>query len=217
MQPTLRRIYGDANSGNCQKVKFTADLLGMPYAWTELVLANGDTRTPEFLARNPFGQVPVVEFSDGRHLAQSNAIVRHLARGTGLMPTDPFDAAKADEWMFWEQYSHEPYVAVARFQMVYQGKSAAERDARVVERGEKALDVMERALAGKSFFVGERFSVADIALLPYTRLAHEGAFDLAARTALRTWIARCEGALNLPAATVGHPSGARGQIELAGV
>jgi glutathione S-transferase len=155
-------------------------------------IMKGETRRPEFLAKNPFGQIPVVELSDGRHLAQSNAIVLYLARDSALIPSESFDRAKADELMFWEQYSHEPYIAVARFQMVYLGKSIVERETRVVERGEKALDTMERLLQGKSYFVGNRLSVADIALLPYTRLAHEGGFDLSTRPAMREWIARCE-------------------------
>jgi glutathione S-transferase len=186
------RIFGDLGSGNCQKVKFTADYLGLPYEWIHVDIMKGETRRPEFTAKNPFGQIPVVELSDGRHLAQSNAIVLYLARSSALTPGDDFDRAKADELMFWEQYSHEPYVAVARFQMVYLGKTVAEREGRVVERGEKALDTMERLLQGKGYFVGNRLSVADIALLPYTRLAHEGGFDLAQRPALRAWIARCE-------------------------
>jgi glutathione S-transferase len=186
------RIFGDLGSGNCLKVKFTADYLGKPYEWVHMDIMKGETRRPEFLAKNPFGQIPVVELSDGRHLAQSNAIVLYLARDSALIPSESFDRAKADELMFWEQYSHEPYVAVARFQMVYLGKSIVERETRVVERGEKALDTMERLLQGKSYFVGNRLSVADIALLPYTRLAHEGGFDLSTRPAMREWIARCE-------------------------
>src|SRR5579872_4194442 len=186
------RIFGDLGSGNCLKVKFTADYLGKPYEWVHMDITKGETRRPEFLAKNPFGQIPVVELSDGRHLAQSNAIVLYLARDSALIPSESFDRAKADELMFWEQYSHEPYIAVARFQMVYLGKSIVERETRVVERGEKALDTMERLLQGKSYFVGNRLSVADIALLPYTRLAHEGGFDLSTRPAMREWIARCE-------------------------
>jgi glutathione S-transferase len=186
------RIFGDLGSGNCQKVRLTADYLGLPYEWINVDTMSGETRKPAFLARNPFGQIPVVEFADGRHLAQSNAIVRYLARDSTLVPKDDFDQAKADELMFWEQYSHEPYVAVARFQMVYLGKSAADRESRVVERGDKALDTMERLLNGKRYFVGDQLSIADIALLPYTRLAHEGGFDLSGRAAVRAWIARCE-------------------------
>ena len=191
------RIFGDLGSGNCQKVKFAADYLGLPYTWEAIDITRGETRTPEFLARNPFGQVPVVEFDDGRCLAQSNAIVLHLARGTALVPADRFARAKADELLFWEQYSHEPYVAVARFQMVYLGKPASAREPRIVERGDKALDTMERLIAGRSYFVGEALSVADIALLPYTRLAHEGGFDLRSRPGVREWIARCERDLRL--------------------
>jgi glutathione S-transferase len=191
------RVYGDLGSGNCLKVKYAADRLGLPYQWIPVDLMKGETRTEVFLARNPFGQIPVVEFSDGRHLAQSNAIVRYLARDSDLVPEDEFDRAKADELLFWEQYSHEPYVAVARFQMVYLGKPAADLDPRLVERGNKALDTMERLLAGKTYFVGERLRVADIVLLPYTRMAHEGGFDLASRGKLRAWIARCEDDLKL--------------------
>ena len=191
------RIYGDLGSGNCQKVKMVADYLRLPYEWVAIDIMKGESRTRSFLERNPFGQIPVAEFADGRHLAQSNAILRYLARGSTLIPADPFDGAKADELMFWEQYSHEPYVAVARFQMLYLGKGAAEREARVVERGEKALDTMERLLAGRRYLVADRLSVADIALLPYTRLAHEGGFDLSSRPAVRAWIAVCERDLNL--------------------
>ncbi len=191
------RVYGDLNSGNCQKVKFAADYLGLPYRWESVDVMKGETRTPRFLALNPFGQVPVVEFADGRRLAQSNAILLYLARGSRLLPDDSFARAKVDELLFWEQYSHEPYVAVARFQMFYLGKPASEREARVVERGEKALDTMEKLIAGKTHFVGEALSVADIALLPYTRLAHEGGFSLDSRPAARAWIARCERELRL--------------------
>ncbi len=141
---------------------------------------------------NPAGQVPTIVLDDGRALAQSNAIVRYLARDSKLIPDDPFDQAKADEWMFWEQYSHEPYVAVARFQRVYLGKPQSEIDPRLMERGNGALDRLELGLKGKSFLVGERLSVADIALCAYTRLAHEGGFDLASRPAIGEWIARCE-------------------------
>jgi glutathione S-transferase len=186
------RIFGDLKSGNCQKVKATADYLGVSYAWIDVDITKGESRTPEFLAKNPAGQVPVVAFDDGRALAQSNAIVRYLARGSSLIPDDPFDQAKADEWMFWEQYSHEPYVAVARYQLVYLGKDKSELEPRLVERGERALDRLELGLKGRDYLVGDRLSVADIALLPYTRLAYEGGFDLAGRTAIRGWIERCE-------------------------
>jgi glutathione S-transferase len=191
------KIYGNAGSGNCLKVKWTADFLGLPYAWHEIDGANGGTRAPAYRAKFPMGQVPGVEFDDGRTLAQSNAIIRYLARGSELLPEDAFEAAKVDEWLFWEQYSHEPYVAVCRSQMVYRGIAAEEREPWRVERAEAALDLMERHLTGRNWLVGEGLSVADIALLAYTRVAHEGGFDLAARPALRDWIARGDKQLNL--------------------
>ena len=188
-------IHGDIKSGNCQKVKATADYFGLTYDWVAVDLLKGESRTQAFLALNPAGEVPLVVFDDGRALAQSNAIVRFLARGSNLIPDDPFDSAKADEWMFWEQYSHEPYVAVARFQCVYLGKTPQEVEPRIRERGDKALDRLELGLKGKRFLVGDRLSVADIALVPYTRLAHEGGFDLASRPAIREWIGACEAVL----------------------
>ena len=189
------RIYGDVGSGNCQKVKATAEFLGLAYDWIAIDIMMGESRTAEFLRVNPAGQIPVVVFDDGRTLAQSNAIVRYLARGSSLIPDDPFDCAKADEWMFWEQYSHEPCVAVARYQRVYLKTPQSEIDPRLMERGDRALDRLEARLAGRDYLVGERLSVADIALLPYTRLAHEGGFDLASRPAIGEWIARCEAQL----------------------
>lgn len=189
------RIFGDIASGNCLKVKYTADHLGLPYTWVAVSALDGETKKQEFLARNPMGQVPVVELDDGRHLAQSNAIIRYLARGSSLLPEDAFTQAQIDAWMFWEQYSHEPYVAVCRFHMLYLGKPKESRDAARVERGESALDLMERQLAGHEFLVGSRATIADVALVAYTRVAHEGGFDLASRPRLRAWIARCEAAI----------------------
>jgi glutathione S-transferase len=191
------RVYGDLDSGNCLKVKYTADVLGLPYEWVPVDIMAGESRTPEFLARSVMGQVPVVEFPDGRCLAQSNAIIRHLARGTSLLPDDPWLQAEIDQWLFWEQNGHEFFVAGARFQMVYLGRSREERDPMRVERGDKALDLMERVLSGRDFFVGGRLTVADIALLAYTRVAPEGGFDLTPRSSVRAWIGRCEQALGL--------------------
>ena len=202
------RIYGDLKSGNCLKVKYTADHLGLPYEWIPVDLTKGETRTKSFLARNPFGQVPVVELDDGRSLAQSNAIIRYLARDSDLLPKDSYAQAKVDEWMYWEQYSHEPYVAVARFQMVYLGKTYSEREPQVVEKGEQALDLMEQTLSGRTHLVGDSLTVADISLLAYTRLAHEGGFRLSHRPALRKWIAQCERDLNISSAHAVAPSDA---------
>ena len=191
------RIYGDSISGNCLKVKWTADHLDLDYSWLETGVLNGETRTPEFLAINPAGQVPVVVLGDGRPLAQSNAIILHLAEGSGLIPTDAYDRARMLEWMFWEQYSHEPYVAVARFQVAYLGKSPSELDPKLVERGYGALQRLEDGLVGSDYLVGARVSLADIALVAYTRVAHEGGFDLAAFPALRAWIGRVESDLRI--------------------
>ena len=191
------KIYGDYGSGNCLKVKYTADYLGMDYAWVPVDIRDGGSRTPEFLARNPQGQVPVVELDDGRCLAQSNAIVRYLARGSALLPEDPYLQARVDEYLFWEQYSHEPYIAVCRFHMVYRKEPRETREAWRVERGESALDFMENQIGSREWFVGDALSIADIALVAYTRLAHEGGFDLTTRPRVRAWVARCEAQLGL--------------------
>ena len=122
------KVYGDTNSGNCLKVKWVCDTLALPYGWIDVDTRKRETRTAPFLKMNSAGQVPVIEFDDGRVLAESNAIIRYLARGSDLIPADAFAAAKMDEWLFWEQYSHEPYVAVCRFQMVYLGKPASDLD-----------------------------------------------------------------------------------------
>ncbi len=191
------KVYGDRISGNCLKVQYTADYLGLDYEWVPTDIMAGETRTPEYLAMNPAGQVPLLVLEDGRALAQSNAIIGFLARDSDLLPRDPFDRAKVYEWLFWEQYSHEPYVAVCRFVMVYQGRSKAERESWRVERGEGALDLMEDWLEGRDWLVGTTFTIADIALLAYTRLAHEGGFDLGGRPAVRHWIGRCESVLGI--------------------
>jgi len=191
------KIFGDLGSGNCLKVKYTADYLRLPYTWLDVDILKGETHTPQFLAKFPMGRIPAVEFDDGRRLAESNAIVRYLARGSALLPEDGFAQAKIDELLFWEQYSHEPYVATTRYHIVYLKRSLDQREAWRVERGEAALDLMEQMLSVRSWLVGDAMTVADIALLPYTRLAHQGGFDLAARRNLRLWIARCENSLGL--------------------
>jgi glutathione S-transferase len=172
------KIYGDSKSGNCLKVSWTADFVGRSYDWIETDIMQGESRTADFLAMNPAGQVPVVVLDDGRALAQSNAIILHLAEGSPLIPADAYDRARMLEWMFWEQYSHEPYVAVARFQVRYQGKPVEDLEPRLVERGNAALARLEQGLQGSPFLVGDRVTLADVALVAYTRLAHEGGFRL---------------------------------------
>ena len=191
------KIHGDSNSGNCLKVKWVCDRLRVPYRWIEIDTLGGETRTAQFLKLNGAGQVPVVEFDDGRTLAQSNAIIRYLARASDLIPSDAFMAAKMDEWLFWEQYSHEPYIAVCRFQMVYLGKAASELDPEKVRRGYAALDRMEQQLAVTPLLAGPELSLADVALLAYTRLAHEGGFRLDDYPATRRWIEQASQALGL--------------------
>ena len=190
-------IYGDLGSGNCLKVKWTADHLGRAYDWVEVDVMTGGSRTAAFLARNPAGQVPTVVLEDGRALAQSNAIIFHLAEGSSLIPQDAYDRAKMLEWLFWEQYSHEPVIAVRRFQKVYLGKSEAEIEPRLMERGLAALTVMERALWAAPWLAGDRLSLADISLSAYTGLAHEGGFDMEGFPAIRAWLARVRAALGL--------------------
>ncbi len=191
------KIHGDPKSGNCLKVLSTARHLGLAHEWIDVDIMAGESRSPAFLALNPHGQVPVVDLGDGRVLAQSNAIIRYLARGSVLLPEDPFRQALSDQWLFWEQYSHEPYVAVCRFHMLYLGEPKETREAWRVERGEAALDALEAHLAPREWLVGESMTVADIALLAYTRLAPEGGFDLGPRPGVRRWIAAGEAALGL--------------------
>src|SRR6516165_9285911 len=193
------KIYGDLNSGNCLKVKWVCDRLALPYSWIAVDILKRETRSAEFLKLNGAGQVPVVEFDDGSTLAQSNAIIRYLARHSDLIPQDAFAAAKMDEWLFWEQYSHEPYIAVCRYHLVYLGKDRSELDPEKVRRGYLALDHMESRLRVARFLV-ETFSLADIALLAYTRLAHQGGFDLVRYPSVQRWITEAEAHLGLPPA-----------------
>jgi glutathione S-transferase len=195
----MLRVYGDSISGNCLKVKWTADHLGLDYVWIETGVLDGATRAPAFLAINPAGQVPTVVLADGRSLAQSNAIIIHLAEGSSLIPADPYRRAKMLEWLFWEQYSHEPYIAVARFQVKYQGRAVETVDARLVERGAAALRRLDEAVRASDFLVGDGCTLADICLIAYTRMADEGGFDLALYPAAQAWIARVETALGIGA------------------
>ena len=143
----------------------------------------------ELVLRNP---------NDGRTLAQSNAIILHLAEGSALIPADAYDRARMFEWLFWEQYSHEPYVAVCRFQMIFLGKPASDLDPDKIKRGYAALARMEHQLAATRFLVGDTVSLADVSLLAYTRLAHEGGFHLGGYAAIRRWIGEAEQSLGLP-------------------
>ena len=192
-------IYGDHRSGNCLKVKWIAERLGLAYEWVEVAAFEGETRYPPFLELNPAGQVPTVVLADGRALAQSNAILLHLAEGSDLIPADPYWRAKMFEWLFWEQHSHEPYIAAARYQILVEGRSKANLDKAILQRGDAALARMEAWLAAYPYLVDSRLSLADISLVAYSRVAHEGGFDLAKYPALRVWIDRVEADLGLGA------------------
>ena len=199
-------VYGDDKSGNCLKVAWVAAHLGIPLDWRAVDILKGETRTPDFLALNPDGRVPTRVVEDGRTLSESNAIIGYLARGSALIPADDFARAKMRQWLFWEQYSHEPYIAVRRFQRLYLGRPEAEIDPKLSERGHAALGLMEGALGSRDVLVGEAISLADVALVAYTRLAHEGGFDLAPYPGVRAWIGRVEAALGIEALSAG-PSG----------
>jgi glutathione S-transferase len=181
-------------SGNCYKIRLAAHQLNIPLALKDYPLHGGQTRKPDFLAKNPNGRVPALEFRDGRCLAESGAILFHLSEGSALQPKDSWHRAQMLQWMFFEQYSHEPYVAVARFWLSYAAKEALEKKRHLIaewhEKGGAALDVMESHLKRNAWFAGPAYSIADIALYGYTHCAGEGGFDLAAYPAIETWLSR---------------------------
>lgn len=185
------RLYDFHESGNGYKVRLLLSHLGIRYERIELDILKGETRTKEFLAINPNGRIPTLVLDDGRVLSESNAILYYLAEGTDYWPTDRFQQAQVLQWMGFEQYSHEPFIATVRF-WTFAGQ-LAEHEAELPERrakGEAALDVMEQHLTVSPFFVGDRYSIADIALYAYTHVADEGGYDLAPRPAIRAWIER---------------------------
>jgi len=185
-------LYGFSPSGNCQKVRLLLEQLGTPYDWVEVDSAHGGTRTPEFLAKNPNGKVPMLETDGGRVLVESNAMLYWLAEGTAFLPADSWQRAQALSWMFFEQYSHEPYVAVARFICGWTPLDSPRRTdlPKLRERGHQALAVMERHLLTAPWFTGSEYGIADIALFAYSDVAVDGGFDLAPYPAIRDWLAR---------------------------
>jgi glutathione S-transferase len=195
--PGILTVYGDSRSGNCMKVKWTAEYLGKPFHWIEVDITRGETRTDEFQRLNPSGQVPSVILPDGRALAQSNAIIVYLAEGSALIPHDSYERAKMFQWLFWEQYSHEPYIAVRRWRRHFLKQAEDELDPSLLPKGRRALGVMEMALLTNEFLVGSALTLADIALVAYTRWAHEGGFDLGEFPAVRAWVHRVERELGL--------------------
>ena len=186
------KVWGDSRSGNCFKIRHLCSELGIDYDWQEVDILAGETRTPQFLAMNPNGRIPIVDLGNARYLAESNAILAYLADGTSLAGRDRLERAYVLQWMFFEQYSHEPNIATARFIIRYLGNPPDRRAALAEKRvaGERALGVMEQRLAASDFMAGDRFTLADIALFAYTHVADEGGFDLAPYPAIRAWIDR---------------------------
>jgi glutathione S-transferase len=186
------RIYGDSRSGNCYKIQLLCAEMGIGYDWQEVDILAGETRTPEFLAMNANGRIPLLALPDGRYLAESNAILCYLADGSEFFGGTAFSRAEILQWMFFEQYSHEPYIATSRFIIRYLNRPP-EREADLLQKksgGYAALGVMERQLRQHDFLVDDRFSIADIALFAYTHVAHEGDFDLKDYPAVVRWIER---------------------------
>ena len=186
------KIYGDLQSGNCYKIKLLVSLLDIRHEWVHIDIMTGGTQTTAFLAKNPNGKIPVLELDDGSYLAESNAILNYLAAGSTLLPEDRFERARVLQWQFFEQYSHEPYIAVARYIAKYLGLPE-ERKAEYAAKqlgGHKALAVMEQQLSKTPYLVGQRLTIADISLYCYTHVAHEGGFDLSTYPSIKAWLQR---------------------------
>jgi len=186
------RLYDFLESGNGYKVRLALRQLGIPFARVEMDIVHGATRTPEFLAKNPNGRIPTLELPDGTLLAESNAILFYLADGTPLLPDGRLERAQVLQWMFFEQYSHEPNIATSRY-WLHHLEITAERRAALAEKkrlGDAALAVLETHLSRRTYFVAERYTIADIALYAYTHVAAEGGFDLEPWPAVRAWLAR---------------------------
>lgn len=197
--PDRLTLYGSCISGNCLKPRWVADRLGIEYDWVEVDLLAGETGTEAFLQINPAGQVPVARWPDGRVLPQSNAIMLYIAEeaGSDLIPADPFARAQMMSWLFWEQYSHEPYVAVRRTMLKIRGIGEDELDPELFTKGRRALGIMEMQLTYTDWLVGDAMTLADIALVAYTRVAPEGGFDLGEFPAVSRWVRRTEAALGI--------------------
>ncbi|MCT8333873.1 glutathione S-transferase family protein [Leptospira sp. 85282-16] len=188
------KIYGDRQSGNSYKLLLVTSFLEIPYEWQDIDIKKGETKTDSFLKMNPNGKIPILILDDGRILSESNAILNYLAEGSDLIPKDRFEKAKVLQWQFFEQYSHEPYIAVARFISHYLGipeERRAEYESKQ-EGGHKALRVLETQLTKSKFLVGDSITTADISLFAYTHVAHQGGFDLSLYPKVLEWIKRIE-------------------------
>ncbi|BAY43444.1 glutathione S-transferase domain-containing protein [Scytonema sp. HK-05] len=188
----ILRLYDFLPSGNGYKIRLLLTQMGMPFERVEVNITKAESRTPEFLSKNPNGRIPVLEVEPGKYLAESNAIMVYLSEGTEFLPYDRFLRAQVLQWLFFEQYSHEPYIATSRFWISILGKAQQYHEAIEQKRepGYAALRVMEKHLSKRTFFVGERYTIADISLFAYTHVADEGGFDLAHFPAIQAWIER---------------------------
>lgn len=186
------KVYGDILSGNCYKVKLQMALQDIAHEWIPVDILKKETHTAAFLAKNPNGKIPVLELDDGTFLSESNAILNYLAHGTEFLPDDRLQRARVLQWQFFEQYSHEPYIAVARYIAKYLGLPEERRQDYLAkqEGGHKALRTMEAQLKTTPYLAGERYTIADVSLYAYTHVAHEGGFDLAAYPAVTAWLGR---------------------------
>lgn len=186
------KVYGDSRSGNCYKVQLTAAQVGVSLDWEEVDVLSGRTRSSEFLARNPNGKIPLLELDDGRYLSESNAIISYLAHATELLPSEPWALAQVNQWLFWEQYSHEPNIATLRFWMSISPTPEAHYEQVVLRRpdGERALNVMEQHLQNNDWFAADRYTIADIGLFAYTHVAADGGFNLYRWPRIQAWLAR---------------------------
>ncbi len=188
----MYKVYGDYNSGNCYKIKLMLNLLGVEYHWVPVDILKGETQSAAFLEKNPNGKIPVLELEDGTCLWESNAILNFLADNTHYLPSEPRLRTQVLQWQFFEQYSHEPSIAVARFIQFYLGlpEERLGEYRSLQKAGHRALAVMEQQLKRTPFLVGDAFSIADIALYAYTHVAHQGGFDLAAYPGIEQWLER---------------------------
>jgi glutathione S-transferase len=192
------KIYGDSKSGNCYKIQLLCAEMGVDYDWEEVDILAGDTRTPQFLAMNANGKIPLLALPDGRYLPESNAILFYLADGSEFFAGDAYSRAEILQWMFFEQYSHEPNIATSRFIIKYLG-NPPDRQTSLEEKqagGHKALEIMEQQLQRHPFVTGDNYNIADIALFAYTHVADEGGIDLVDYAAIRDWIAGIKGRPN---------------------
>lgn len=190
----MMKVYADIKSGNCYKIALLCSLLKIKHQWIHMDILKGDTQTSEYLLKNCNGKIPLLETDDGQYLAESNAILNYLAHGSSLIPCEPMQQAKVLQWQFFEQYSHEPFIAVARYINLYLGMPEDRKDEyqALQAGGHKALTVLEKQLTETDYLVGNNLTIADISLYAYTHVAHQGGFDLSSYPAILLWLKRLE-------------------------